>query len=214
MTGETFGTSAGAFQGKIGRRRSTRLWQSHDFAAATVRSGISAACRRANSPTAKSRPAAQGRSSDPPPASCCAARYRKLGSTLSDSVVPAATSCGIGSSSSRGCVGIQRRVGQHAVGRAEIETDHVLGWHDSVLVRLLRVNSPLATGCRGLTARGVLSRTRTCRELLAPGYCDCSTPEHRLDTHFNSTSAGATIRAAAALPDHVGNSQVVASQPG
>ena len=34
------------------------------------------------------------------------------------------------------------------------------------------------------------------------------------DIIIASTSAGATIRWAAALPDQVGNSQIVASQPG
>ena len=34
------------------------------------------------------------------------------------------------------------------------------------------------------------------------------------ELYRNSTSAGATIRAAAGSPDHVGSSQIVASQPG
>ena len=40
-------------------------------------------------------------------------------------------------------VGVQRHVGQHAVGRAEIEADDVFGGHDSVLVRF---TSPLPLG--------------------------------------------------------------------
>ena len=41
-TGESFSTSSGAFQGRIAARRSTRLCDSQDLAALTVRSGASA----------------------------------------------------------------------------------------------------------------------------------------------------------------------------
>jgi hypothetical protein len=50
-TGDSRGTSPGAFQGRIGWLGSTPTEQSHDFADATTRAGTSAPRARASSPT-------------------------------------------------------------------------------------------------------------------------------------------------------------------
>ena len=148
----SFGTSAGAFHGRIGCRRSTRLWHSHDLAAATVRSGISAACRRANSPTAKSRPAAQGRSSAPPPASCAAAKIEKTrqhGPRFDRRRRPQAA----GSAATPAAAARRPAAhSQHAVGRAEVDSDDVFGRHANC-PRMKKVNQKIAnqvsfSGCK------------------------------------------------------------------
>ena len=74
-------------------------------------------------------------------------------------------------------VGIQRRKGQHAVGRAEVDSNDVFCGHDYTTY----LPSPFGSG---------------------------------LHSYRNSTSAGATILRRPESPDQVGNSQIVASQPG